>query len=114
MGLLGAHVSTAGGVANAFERGAAIGCEAIQIFAKSPNQWRARPLAQKEIDAFRLARDASPQPVVAHAAYLINLSSPKDDIREKSMAALLIELQRCTQLGVDGLVVHPGAHGGAG
>src|SRR5690606_17266713 len=75
MALLGAHVSTAGGAAKAFARGSDIGCESLQIFVKSPNQWRAKPLAQEDVDAFRAARAAAPQPVVAHAAYLINLAS---------------------------------------
>jgi len=114
MALLGAHVSTAGGAAKAFARGSDIGCESLQIFVKSPNQWRAKPLAQEDVDAFRAARAAAPQPVVAHAAYLINLASPKEDVLERSKAALLDELQRCSALGVDGLVLHPGAHLGAG
>jgi len=114
MALLGAHVSTAGGVAKAFPRGAEIGCESLQIFVKSPNQWRARPLDPAEVSTFLEARAAAPQPIVAHAAYLINLASPKEEVLEKSKAALLDELQRCTALGVDGLVFHPGAHLGAG
>ncbi len=114
MALLGAHVSTAGGAARAFDRGAEIGCEALQIFVKSPNQWRAKALADADVTAFHEARAAAPQPVVAHAAYLINLASPKEDVLEKSKAALLDELQRCTALGVDGLVLHPGAHLGSG
>lgn len=114
MALLGAHVSTAGGVSKAFSRGSEIGCEALQIFVKSPNQWRAKALEHGEVEAFHAARRAAPQPVVAHAAYLINLASPKEEVLEKSKAALLDELQRCSALGVDGLVFHPGAHLGSG
>jgi deoxyribonuclease-4 len=112
---LGAHVSVAGGLATAFERAADLGCEAIQIFVKNANQWKGRPLAGEEADAFRTARAASAVgPVVAHASYLINLAADEGEIREKSVAALADELARCTLLGVGGLVVHPGAHLGAG
>ncbi len=114
MGILGAHVSTAGGVAKAFARGRDIGCEGIQIFVKSPNQWRAKPLAEADIAGFHEARSAEPQPVVAHAAYLINLASPKEDVLATSIAALADELARCDSLGLDGLVLHPGGHLGSG
>ena len=121
MGLLGAHVSAAGGVANAFERGAAIGCDALQVFVKNANAWRAKPLAASAIDAFASARAATPGPgapaplpVIAHASYLINLASPVAETAEKSRDALVDELQRCDALGIDGLVLHPGAHVGQG
>lgn len=114
MGTLGAHVSTSGGVAKAFARGNDIGCEGLQIFVKSPNQWRAKPLAESDIAAFHEARAAAPQPVVAHAAYLINLASPKEDVLATSIGALIDELKRCDSLGLDGLVLHPGGHLGSG
>jgi deoxyribonuclease IV len=118
---LGAHVSTAGGASTAFPRAAAIGCDALQIFVKNANAWRARPLASAEADAFHAAHAATaghaapaPLPVVAHAGYLINLCSPKLDVHERSQEALADELARCDALGVPGLVLHPGAHLGAG
>ncbi len=114
MGLLGAHVSTAGGVAKAFARGHDIGCESLQIFVKSPSQWRAKALDPAEVEAFHAERAAAPQPVVAHAAYLINLASPKPDVLGASVAALTDELMRCDSLGLDGLVLHPGGHLGGG
>lgn len=114
MAILGAHVSTAGGAVKAFGRGSEIGCHSMQIFVKSPNQWRAKALAEADVQAFRAAHLGAPQPVVAHAAYLINLASPKEEVLERSKAALLDELQRCTALGVSGLVLHPGAHLGEG
>lgn len=107
-------MSTAGGVASAFERGSAIGCDALQIFVKSPNQWRGKALGDDEVAAFREAHLQRPQPLVAHAAYLINLGSPADDVLEKSRAGLADELTRCDRLGVSGLVLHPGAHLGSG
>jgi len=114
MTLLGAHVSTAGGVATAFARGAEIGCDALQIFVKSPNQWRGKALSDDDVTAFRAAHAKQPQPVVAHAAYLINLGSPNEDVVAKSRAGLEDELLRCHRLGVSGLVLHPGAHLGTG
>jgi len=112
---LGAHVSAAGGPAAAVGRGAALRCTALQIFVKSPSQWRARPLAEAEARAFREARAASGiGPVVAHAAYLINLAAAPGETLERSRAALADELGRGAALGLDALVLHPGAHLGAG
>lgn len=107
-------MSTAGGVVKAFERGAAIECESLQIFVKSPNQWRAKPLAEADVAAFREQHAASGLPVVAHAAYLINLASPKEDVHAASLVGLADELDRCDALGLAGLVVHPGGHLGSG
>lgn len=114
MDLLGAHVSVAGGPHTAFERGAAIGCNSLQIFVKSPNRWKGPKLSDGQVESFREARAASPQPVIAHAAYLINLCGNNPELIEKSRGGLIDELERCTRLGVDGLVVHPGAHLGDG
>ncbi len=112
---LGAHVSTSGGLIRAFARGNEIGCEALQIFVKSPNQWRAKPLAADEAEAFRAAHAAAGKlPLVAHAAYLINLAAPDPAILEKSRAGLADELRRGAAIGLDGVVVHPGAHLGRG
>lgn len=111
---LGAHVSTAGGVVNAFARGQEIACESLQIFVKSPNQWRGKALGSDEATAFRAARVAGGKlPVVAHAAYLINLAAA-EPILGKSRAGFADELGRGATLGLDGVVVHPGAHLGRG
>jgi deoxyribonuclease-4 len=114
MDLLGAHVSVSGGPHTAFERGAEIGCKSLQIFVKSPNRWSGSKLETKQAAAFRETRGEMPQPVIAHAAYLINLCGGQPELLEKSRKALLDELQRCELLGVDALVVHPGAHMGQG
>jgi deoxyribonuclease-4 len=112
---LGAHVSVAGGLATALGRAADLGCKAIQIFVKNASQWRGRALDDEEAGAFRTAHAGSAVgPLVAHASYLINLAAAAGEIREKSVAALADELARCARLGVGGLVVHPGAHLGAG
>lgn len=112
---LGAHVSVAGGVAHAIPRGEELGCEAIQIFVKNANRWQEKPLAAVDVEAFRTARAASPiGPVMAHASYLINLAATDRTVAARSHRALVDELTRCQALGVDGLVLHPGAHTGAG
>ncbi len=113
--LLGAHVSIAGGVEKAFARGAAIGCTAIQIFTRNASRWQAKALSADSISAFRAARQQSRIGyVAAHDSYLINLASPDPELRDRSIAAFVDELQRCSQLGIPDLVMHPGAHVGAG
>lgn len=112
---LGAHVSVAGGLAKAFGRAAELGCDAIQIFVKNANQWSGRELTGEDVATFRDAHTASAVgPLVAHASYLINLAATDPVILEKSLNALADELLRCSRLGVEGLVLHPGAHLGAG
>lgn len=108
-------MSTAGGVAAALRRGEALGCETIQIFTKNNNRWQAPPLPPAEAAEFcRRRRQAGLDPVIAHTAYLINLASPDPLIRQRSAVALRDELQRGEQLGLDGVVMHPGCHGGDG
>ena len=115
MARLGAHVSASGGVANAFANAAALGCDALQIFVKNANRWRAKPLTETQVTAYREAKTAHHDPpVTAHASYLINLAAVKPETLERSRTALQDELTRCHELKVPGLVLHPGAHMGAG
>jgi len=112
---LGAHISVAGGTPTAFERATALGCTAAQIFVKNASQWRGKEMGQDEPERFRAARAGSAVgPVMAHASYLINLCAANPALLVKSREALVDELSRCAALGVDALVVHPGAHLGAG
>jgi deoxyribonuclease-4 len=107
--LLGAHVSTAGGVALAPARGAAIGATAIQVFTKTPNQWREPVLTDADVTEFRAALAPNGiRTVVAHDSYLINLASPDPALRAKSMRAFTGELERCRALGIPWVVSHPG------
>ncbi|HMU61057.1 MAG TPA: deoxyribonuclease IV [Gemmatimonadales bacterium] len=106
---LGAHVSTQGGVQTAPARGVDIGATAIQIFTKTPNQWREPVLDEGTVTAFRRAyEDSGMNGVVAHDSYLINLASPDPALTERSIASFVAELTRCHQLGLDGVVSHPG------
>jgi len=106
---LGAHVSTVGGVAEAPARGAAIGATAIQVFTKTPNQWREPAIEAAVVDRFRaeLTRHDIGM-VVAHDSYLINLASPDEALRAKSIRSFIGELSRCRALGIPWVVSHPG------
>jgi deoxyribonuclease-4 len=109
--LFGTHVSIAGGVEKAFSRGAAIGATAIQIFTRNASRWQAKPLTAAAIAAFKQARSNSAVGyVAAHDSYLINLASPDVALRKKSIDTFIDEMLRCAQLGIEDLVMHPGAH----
>jgi len=115
MKILGAHMSIAGGVDRAIERGAMAGCDAIQMFNKSSNQWRAKPLDDAEVARFRAAmNETGIAPVVSHGCYLINLASPDDALYERSIESFGGEMDRCERLGIPYLVTHPGSHVGSG
>ncbi len=108
-------MSIAGGVAGALLRGQQTGCDTIQIFTKNNNQWRAKPLTEREIQAYHENRETTGiWPVVAHDGYLINPASPKKDLYRISLEALRIEVDRAAALEISSLIIHPGAHLGAG
>jgi deoxyribonuclease-4 len=108
-GLLGAHVSTRGGVFSAPARGTAIGATAIQVFTKTPNQWREPTVTSEIRTAFARERDRSGiVSIVAHDSYLINLASPDPVLRSRSMDSFAAELTRCEALGIPFVVSHPG------
>jgi len=113
--LLGAHMSTAGGLPNAIARALAVRSRVLQLFTRNCNQWKARPLSDLEVGAFRAAWEASGLvSAAAHDSYLINLASPDAALRDRSIDALMEELRRCEALGIPYLVAHPGAHVGGG
>jgi deoxyribonuclease-4 len=113
--LLGAHMSIAGGVGNAFIEGKKVNCDAIQIFTKSSRQWASKPYSKEEIEQFHINRkETGIGTVVAHDSYLLNMGSPDAALRARSVAAFIDELERCEILGVTNLIAHPGAHVGAG
>jgi deoxyribonuclease-4 len=109
--ILGAHMSIQGGLDLALSRGKEAGCDAIQIFSKSSNQWKAKPLQNTEIARFHKARtETGITPVMIHSAYLINLCTPKEYDWQKSVEAFYVEMERAEALGIPYLVLHPGAH----
>ncbi|QFU01828.1 Endonuclease 4 [Halomonas sp. THAF5a] len=113
MNYLGAHVSAAGGVDKAVARAVAIGADAFALFTKNQRQWRAKPLDDATIEAFRAACDRhgfGPGQILPHDSYLINLGHPEAEGLAKSRAAFLDECRRCEQLGLTLLNFHPGSH----
>lgn len=108
MSLLGAHMSTAGGLHTAFERGEALGCTAIQIFTSSPRQWRGRDLSDEDVAAFHAAwKTSSCRVVLAHDIYLTRLGTRDAAVRAKSRSAFVEEIRTCQRLGIQALVMHP-------
>lgn len=112
---LGAHMSIAGGLHLALERGKSIDCTSIQLFTRNANQWAAKALTQSDIDLFRQTRsNLGIHPVFAHCSYLINLAARNELLYDKSVAGLILEVNRAEALGLDFVVIHAGAHMGAG
>ena len=108
-------MSIAGGTPLALERAQRAGCRVLQIFVKSPSQWKGKALLDEEVESFRTAWiESKLQEVVAHDSYLINLASPQKELWQRSIEGLLDELDRCRRLGVGLLVTHPGSHMGEG
>jgi deoxyribonuclease-4 len=110
--LIGAHLSTKGGLPTVWDRAAAINASAVALFAKNSNQWKGKELTPEICAEF--AQKRSVKPVLTHASYLINLATTNAEFHRKSVAALVDELDRAERLGIHAVVLHPGAHMGAG
>lgn len=107
--LLGAHVSTAGGMANAPVRATEIGATAVQVFTKQPSRWAERPIPEPDAEAFRAGiAAAGVRFTCSHDSYLINLATPDPVLLERSLDSFLGELERSRALGLDAVVTHPG------
>jgi len=108
--LIGAHVSTAGGLEKAVARGADLGCESIQIFNQSPRMWKATAYDEDDFALFRERIADSPvESVIIHAVYLINCATPDRELAAKSRTSLTHALRIGDAIGADGVVLHPGA-----
>lgn len=108
--LIGAHVSPAGGLPKAIERGTQRGCRAIQIFNQSPRMWRPTSYSEQDVAAFREAMGGSEiDAVLIHAVYLLNCASEDADIRKKSLTSLTHSLRTGQRIGAAGVVLHPGS-----
>lgn len=104
-------MSIAGGYYKAVNAAAECGMDCVQLFTKNNNQWRAKPMTDDDVRLFREAlEETGIQKPCAHASYLINLASPKDELWEKSIDGFTIELERAEQLGLLGVVLHPGSY----
>lgn len=115
MDYIGAHMSIAGGIYNAIDRGVDAGCGVIQVFTQNVNQWRGKAISNADAASFRAKRaESGLHDIVSHDIYLINLAAPAGELRDKSLAGFREEMQRCAALGIDKIVMHPGAHVGDG
>ncbi len=111
----GAHMSIAGGVFRALERGSENDCEVVQVFTSSNQQWHTRKLTDRDLELWnRWRAETGIEPALAHDSYLINLASPDKKLWQKSYRAFADEYTRCATLEIPALVFHPGAHVGSG
>ena len=113
MKYIGAHVSVDGGVSNAPLRAAEMNMKAFALFTRNPSRWKAAPISQKEAKAFRdncLRLGFTPEVILPHDSFLINLGAPDKDKLALSREAFLDEMRRCEQLGLTMLNFHPGSH----
>lgn len=113
MKYIGAHVSVDGGVSNAPLRAAEMNMKAFALFTRNPSRWKAAPISPKEADAFRnncLRFGFTPEVILPHDSFLINLGAPDKDKLALSREAFLDEMRRCEQLGLTMLNFHPGSH----
>jgi deoxyribonuclease-4 len=112
---IGAHVSASGGIHTAVDRAVAIGAESIQVFTQSPRAWRQTNHDPATFEQFRAMRaEAGIEGVLCHAIYLCNVAAPKDELYEKSVAALRNTMEVASAIEADGVVFHVGSHLGAG
>lgn len=112
--LIGTHFSAAGGVFNAVKEAFEYGATTLQLFTSNQKQWRARTLSDETIEKFiEAVKDTGMQKIMSHSSYLINLGSPKEELRQKSIGAFKEEIKRCTQLHIAYCNFHPGAATGS-
>ncbi len=112
MPLFGSHLSIAGGMVNAILEGERLKLDTVQVFTKNQQQWRVKPLDPSARDDWltELRRVGWQGRTVSHASYLINLASPDDELWNKSIDLMTVEIERCAQLEIPYLVHHPGAY----
>ncbi len=108
MPLFGAHVSSAGSILRTFERAKEIGADVFQFFLRSPRVWRWKGVSENTKKAFKEKLENFKNPVIVHAPYLLNLASPKEELRRRSMEVFLEELKFCDEVGIHYYNFHPG------
>ena len=112
---IGAHVSISGGISNAVARGQKIGCEAIQIFGSPPQTWAFKTVSGEEIEGFKQGlTDSGIGSVFLHAIYLINLGTGSKETLKNGIGSLIKYMKLAFEVGAEGVIVHPGSHGGKG
>src|SRR4051812_4455329 len=113
--MFGSHLSISGGLYEALLSAEKLGFDTVQIFTKNQQQWKCHPLGEAAVTPWRTNCDRLKfQKTVSHDSYLINLASPAEDLRRKSIDLFIEELRRCVTLRIPYLVTHPGAHMGEG
>ena len=113
MKFVGAHVAVNNGVSSAPINAHNIGAKAFALFTRNPSRWQSKPISSKEAQAFKENCEEfgyTPDHILPHDSYLINLGSPEEEGLEKSRSAFLDEMERCQQLGLTMLNFHPGSH----
>lgn len=111
---IGSHQSITKSVDLSIKRALADGCECLQIFVKNNNRWEGKPISDEAAEKFRAGIASSGLKVCAHASYLINMASPRDEVYSKSVISYHDELKRCDSLNIPYYVIHPGSHLGQG
>jgi len=112
---LGAHMSMSGGLHKSLLRGRQAGCETVQLFVKSNMQWKAGELTDEDVEKFKATREETGiSPLVAHLSYLVNLAATDRKTLRLSRRTFPVEHEYAERLGIEYLVMHPGAHMGAG
>lgn len=109
--MFGSHLSIAGNMSNALREAEELGMDTVQVFTKNQQQWKVPPLSRDAVAEWKseVARLGWEGRLVAHASYLINLASPDDELWEKSIGLMRVEIERCEELGISFLVHHPGS-----
>jgi len=109
---LGIHCSTKGGLDGVFAQAEELNTQVLQLFTRNQRQWKAKSISPEEAKIFEERWQQSPvQTVVSHTSYLINLASQTEDTRDKSLRALIQEIERCQKLNIPFAVLHPGSRG---
>lgn len=112
---LGCHIKISGGLVKAVDRAVERGCETMQVFVSNPRGWRQSDILPADIADFReRCAEADIRPVFVHTIYLINLASPSDEVWEKSIKTLLMNMKAASEIGSAAVVTHLGSHGGEG
>lgn len=108
--LLGAHLSVLGGLHRALIAAHEYGFSTVSLFVRNQVQWHVPPLGDEQVEQFQAVREEfGIGPVIAHGSYLVNLAG-EEPVRARSIAATRTDLERCRQLGIEYMVVHPGSH----
>ncbi|WGI16735.1 deoxyribonuclease IV [Methanonatronarchaeum sp. AMET-Sl] len=112
---VGVHVSISGGIYRSFDRAKDLGCNCFQIFSHSPRSWKFNIPDKKDSKRFvKKSNGNDVEPLVIHGSYLVNLATPKDGLREKSIKSTQKEIDFSNKVGIDYVNIHPGAHTGSG